>query len=561
MAISILQNISLIVSIAVIYHFVSRQLHGRPLIVSTLNGILFGSAAILAMLNPFHFAAGIIYDGRTIIIAVAGLFGGPIVVGVAVVMSVAFRVFYVGGTGYIAGLASILLAAIAGLGSFYWRAYSKKPLNNWRLLAIGYLVHILMLMAQLFLPDQRWKTVLPAIVFPVLLFYPLAFFFICRLFIDNEERIKNQAALEESEARYKLLFKAHKSIMLLIDPDSGQIVDANPAAEAFYGWTREQLLAKNISDINTQPFNQIKENMRQVQSQDKNAFVFRHRSAFGDVRDVEVFSSPIEYLGKKVLYSIVHDATARIKAENEVKELNQTLEQRVAKRTHELQDINQELEAFAYSVSHDLRAPLRAIEGFSSLLAEEAGTMLPESSGHYLERIRYNAKKMSQLIDDLLRLSRISRQNLEYSSIDLSRLAREVSTEIAARYPERKVALFIQEDMRVSADKALLEVLLRNLLGNAWKFTSSIPEAEIRFESMDRDGQRVYSVVDNGIGFDMAYADKLFSPFQRLHNEKEYDGSGIGLSLARRIVARHGGRIWADSAPSKGAAFYFTLGG
>ena len=561
MAISILQNISLIISIAVIYHFVSRQLHGRPLIVSALNGILFGSAAMLAMLNPFHFATGIIYDGRTIIIAVAGLFGGPLVVGVAVAIAVAFRVFHIGGTGYLAGILSIFFAAVIGLAFFYWRKRSKKPLDNWRLLAIGYLVHIFMLAAQFALPDQRWKTVLPAIILPVLLLYPLAFFFICRLFIDNEERTKNLAMLKESEARYKLLFKAHSSIMLLIDPDSGQIIDANPSAEAFYGWTRSQLLSMNISEINIQPVDQIKERMKQVQNQNKNIFILKHRRAFGDIRDVEVFSSPVEYSGEKVLYSIVHDATARIQAENEVKELNQTLEQRVAKRTQELEDMNKELEAFAYSVSHDLRAPLRAIEGFSSLLSEEAGKTLSESSEHYLGRIRYNAKKMSQLIDDLLRLSRISRQNLEYSKVDISRLAREIAAEMATRYPDRHISIFVQENMIASADKALLEVLLLNLIGNACKFTASIPDAEIRFECTDRNGPGIFSIADNGIGFDMEYADKLFSPFQRLHNEKEYDGSGIGLSIARRIVARHGGRIWVESAPKKGATFYFTLGG
>jgi hypothetical protein len=223
--------------------------------------------------------------------------------------------------------------------------------------------------------------------------------------------------------------------------------------------------------------------------------------------------------------------------------------------------MNKELEAFAYSVSHDLRAPLRAIEGFSSLLSEEAGKTLSESSEHYLGRIRYNAKKMSQLIDDLLRLSRISRQNLEYSKVDLSRLAREIAAEMATRYPDRKLSISVQENMVALADKALLEVLLLNLIGNACKFTATIPDAEIRFEYMDRDGPGIFSIADNGIGFDMEYADKLFSPFQRLHNEKEYDGSGIGLSIARRIVARHGGRIWAESAPKKGATFYFTLGG
>ena len=561
MALSILQNISLVVSIVVIYHYVVRQLKGKPLIVSMLCGLLFGITAILAMLTPFRFPGGIIYDGRTIILTVAGIFGGPLVVCIAAAMAIVFRVFFVGGSGYLVGIITIIIASTIGLSTFYWRKRSKEPLLPRRILAIGYMVHILMLMAQLLLPDQRWKTIIPAIALPVLFFYPLAFYFICRLFLDNEERTRNLAMLEESEARYKLLFSKHHSIMLIVDYESGRIIDANPAAEDFYGWTRTELLSMKISDINTLPMSEIMVLMRQAREGKQNNFILRHRRACGDIRDVEVSSSIVEYFGKKVLYSIIHDATARIKAENEVRELNQTLEQRVAKRTQELQDANRELEAFAYSVSHDLRAPLRAIEGFSSLLAEEAGGTLPESMKHYLERIRYNAKKMSQLIDDLLRLSRISRQTLEYSNIDLSKLVAETAGEIEARYPDRKVTVAIQESLSISADKALIEVLLLNLIGNAWKFTSSVPNPCIRFESMDSGGERVYSVGDNGIGFDMAYADKLFSPFQRLHNEKEYSGSGIGLSIARRIVARHGGRIWAEAAPNKGATFYFTLGG
>jgi len=562
MAISIFQNISLIISIALVYHFVARQLHGKPHIVLILNGLFLGSTAILAMLMPFRFSSGIIYDGRTIILAVAGLFGGPIVVGIASTIALLFRIFVVGGNGWLAGSATIILASGMGLSVYYWRRKNPGQLTAWRILALGYAVHILMLTAQLLLPDSRWKSIIPVIAFPVLLIYPLAFYFICKLFLDDEERTKNQRLLEESEARYKLLFQNHHSIMLLIDLDTGRIVDANPAAEAFYGWEKVQLLSMEISEISALPFERIQEHMTLALEGKKYSFLARHRLASGDIRDVETFSGPIEFFGKKVLYSIVNDISARVQAENEVRQLNQTMEQRVAKRTQELQDANRELEAFAYSVSHDLRAPLRAIEGFSSLLCKETGTALTgDESGHYLDRIRYNAAKMNRLIDDLLRLSRISRQALQFSSIDLSQLAREAWLEISSQNPDRKVSFDIQENMTVRADKALLEMVLVNLFGNAWKFTASVPEAVIRFESMDSGGERVYCVSDNGVGFDMAYADKLFSPFQRLHPEQEYGGSGIGLSIVRRIVARHGGKIWAKSAPSEGATFFFTLGG
>ena len=561
MIISILQNMSLIISLAVAYHYVVRQLHGKLLIVSVINGMLFGGAAVLAMLSPFRVAEGIIYDGRTIVLAVAGLFGGPIAAGIASVIAIAFRIFVVGGSGYIVGVLSIVEAAAIGSSYFVWRKRTGKPLTVSRIVFIGYGVHALMLLTQLLLPDQRWKTIIPAIALPVLVLYPLAFILIAALFLDNEEREKNQRMLEESEARYKLLFQNTHTVMMLIDDATGKIIDANPAAETFYGWSRAELVSMHITDINILPFEVIKDEMRLALEKNKNMFVFRHRRAFGDIRDVEVFSGPIEYLGKKVLYSIVHDATARIKAENEVKILNQTLEQRVVQRTLELEEANKELEAFAYSVSHDLRAPLRAIEGFSSLLNEEIGENLSGTAAHFLERINANARKMSQLIDDLLRLSRISRQSVAFQTVDLSLLAREIMAEIRNQSPERESEIVIQDGALAFADKALLELALYNLLSNAWKFTASTPKPSIRFSYMDSGNERVYSVNDNGVGFDMAFADKLFSPFQRLHSEKEYSGSGIGLSLVRRIIIRHGGTIWVDSAPNQGTTFYFKLGG
>lgn len=561
MVLSIIQNISLIVSIAVIYHYVVRQLHGKPLIISIVNGLLLGGTAVLAMLTPFRFSEGIIYDGRTIVLAVAGLFGGPLVTCIAAVIAVSYRAFVIGGSGYLVGVLTILESAGIGLVFFYLRKKKAWVLTVPRILAIGYLVHLLMLLAQLLLPQERWKTIIPAIALPVLTIYPLGFLLICALFIDNEERLKNQLMLEESEARYKHLFENHHTVMMVIEPETGRIVDSNPATEEYYGWSRQQLLGMRISDINTLSDDELMVKMKRAKEEKLSMFSFKHRRAFGDIRDVEVFVGPIEYGGKTMLFSIVHDATARIEAEKAVQELNQTLEQRVFKRTKELEEANKELEAFAYSVSHDLRAPLRSIEGFSSLLSDEIKDSLTESSRHYLDRIVFNAKKMSQLIEDLLRLSRISRQAIEFSTVDLSELAEEALSEIGAQSPLRKVSIFIQEGITATADRSLLRVVLVNLFSNAWKFTSSVPMASIRFEYMDSNGERIYFVSDNGIGFDMAYADKLFSPFQRLHSEQEYAGSGIGLSIVRRIIARHGGRVWAEAAPGKGARFYFTLGG
>ena len=561
MVIAILQNISLIILITMVYHYVIRDLRAKPLTVSIIGGLLFGSVSILAMLSPVRFEAGVIYDGRTIILAIAGLFGGPLTAAIATAMAAAFRILYIGSPGAPAGTTTIITAAAVGLGAYYWRRKTGKALTFARLILIGFFVHVAMLAAQLMLPEQRWKAILPVIALPVLILYPLAFYLVCKLFLDNEERARDRALLEESEARYRALFQNHRSTMLLVNPDNGIIIDANIEAEKFYGWPRSELVGKPLAFISASALGETEGRIKDALASKDASFLCRHKLASGAARDVDVAAGPFVYLGRTVLSLIIHDATARVEAENEVRALNQNLERKVAKRTQELEDANRELESFAYSVSHDLRAPLRALEGFSSLLEEEAAPSLDDTARHYLDRIRRNATKMSQLIDDLLRLSRIGRQALDRAEIDLSAMARDVAEEIAAQYPGRKVSLRIQDGMSARADKALLEVALVNLLGNAWKFTASAPEAAIGFQCMDRGGETIYSISDNGVGFDMAFSQNLFTPFQRLHDEREYAGSGIGLSMARRIVARHGGRIWAEASPGKGATFFFTLGG
>lgn len=235
------------------------------------------------------------------------------------------------------------------------------------------------------------------------------------------------------------------------------------------------------------------------------------------------------------------------------------LEARVAERTRELTLANKELESFSYSVSHDLRAPLRAVDGFSHALLEDEAGRLSEDGREHLQRLRAAATRMGQLIDDLLMLARVSRAELRRAPVDVSALAREVADELRRREPGRDVTVTIAPGLRAEGDARLLRVLLENLLGNAWKFTSKRPGATIALFAEERGGKTQYAVQDNGVGFDMAYASKLFSPFQRLHKATEFPGTGIGLATVQRIVHRHGGHIEADAAPGAGATFRFTL--
>ena len=225
----------------------------------------------------------------------------------------------------------------------------------------------------------------------------------------------------------------------------------------------------------------------------------------------------------------------------------------------QLEAANKELEAFSYSVSHDLRAPLRSIDGFSQAALEDYGDRLDAQGKDYLRRIRAGSQRMGRLIDDLLALSRLTRQEMRRQPADLSAMAKAIVRDLRQAQPERRVDFVITEDAVVYGDRRLLRVVLENLLGNAWKFTGKQPRAGIEFGVTGVDGGPAYFVRDNGAGFDMAYADKLFGAFQRLHRADEFPGTGIGLASVQRIVRRHGGRVWAEGAVGQGAAFYFTL--
>jgi light-regulated signal transduction histidine kinase (bacteriophytochrome) len=225
----------------------------------------------------------------------------------------------------------------------------------------------------------------------------------------------------------------------------------------------------------------------------------------------------------------------------------------------ELERKNKELEAFSYSVSHDLRAPLRSIDGFSQALLEDYADRLDETGQGHLRRVRAAAQRMGELIDDLLQLSRVSRAELTREPVSLSALARTIADELRRKEPARRVSFTIPDALVAEADSRLMRVVLDNLLGNAWKFASKTAEARIELGAAERDGEIVYRVEDNGAGFDMAHAHKLFSPFQRLHSEAAFPGTGIGLATVYRIVDRHGGRVWAEGAVGRGARIFFTL--
>lgn len=367
-----------------------------------------------------------------------------------------------------------------------------------------------------------------------------------------------------SEERFRLLVEGVREYaILMLDPE-GNVLSWNPGAERLIGYRAEEILGLHVRHFHPDDAPPLAaEEALAVAARDGHFREEGWRVRKDGTRfwaDVTLTALRDRGGALRGFAKITHDKTESRGAEEQIRRLNTELEERVRQRTAELARAVAELEAFSYSVSHDLRAPLRAIDGFSQALLTHTGDGLDEKGRHYLDRIRAGASRMSELIDDLLLLSRVSRSDLRRAPIDVSRLAEDIVHEIRRREPERAVEIVIAEGLHATADRRLLAIALENLIGNAWKFTARRPRARIEIGVASRDGEDVFFVRDDGAGFDMAYADKLFGAFQRLHDPAEFEGTGIGLATAHRVISRHGGRIWAQALPGAGATFFFTLG-
>ena len=290
-----------------------------------------------------------------------------------------------------------------------------------------------------------------------------------------------------------------------------------------------------------------------------------HRNITSDGKNItcEWYNTPLIADDNQVIgiASLVTDVTNRINTETELKVYREHLEELIELRTTELTNINKELESFSYSVSHDLRAPLRHIDGFSQILLEDYSQRLDEDGQALIGRIRNNATHMGLIIENLIQLSRVSRNTLRCEPLNLSSMVEEIFEKLQHYDGSRNVTVTIQRDLKTVADHQLTHALLENLIGNAWKYTSKTENAEISFEASNNDqSEPVFCLRDNGAGFDMQYADKLFDVFKRLHSANDFEGTGIGLATVKRITQRHNGKVWAEAETGKGARFYFTFG-
>ncbi len=419
---------------------------------------------------------------------------------------------------------------------------------------------------------------------------------------ELEERHRVEAALRESEVRYRRLFE--DSPVALLEEDFSEVYLHLEALKAEYHGSWEQALANNpglmrdcVSKIALLSANHTTLHLHKAKSlremlKNRAQLLAKHKSFLvklqtiwqkktriefedtletldGETRHVLIKWSVLPNQARPyghVLVSLI-DITARKLAEMEIQQHREHLEEMIAERTAELRHANQELESFAYTVSHDLRAPLRHIDGFSRILAADFAGQLGDEGCSHLEKIRSGAGNMARMIDGLLQLSRAARGELNVASVNLGELAQEIARELQGTEPTRKVEWKITLECNSICDARLLRAALQNLLGNAWKFSAGCEQAQIEFGCLSEQQaaeqgfqpEQTFFVRDNGAGFEMRYADKLFTPFQRLHNEAEFPGTGIGLATVARIIKKHGGRIWAQANPGKGATFYFTV--
>ena len=375
-------------------------------------------------------------------------------------------------------------------------------------------------------------------------------------------RVIERERAEDARAQFAAIVETSDDAIISRAPD-GTVLSWNAGAEKMFGYSAAEMLGHNVSIIRPPHRQDEPQHSAWLLQQGKPVPPFEtiRIARDGHPLHVQISVSAIRDAAGNVvrITAIIRNVTERKQAEQEIARLNQSLEQRVRERTRQLEAANKELEAFSYSVSHDLRAPLRGIDGFSQLLLKKYADHLDATGSDYLLRIRRASLRMGKLIDDLLQLSRVSRSQIKLEPVDLSRLARSILAELQGREPERMVVTEVQDGIELSADPRLLKIALENLLGNAWKFTGKNGEAKIWFDAKQQDGELIVSVKDNGAGFDMKFAHKLFGAFQRLHGATEFEGTGMGLATVQRILNLHGGRIWADATVGKGATFYFTL--
>ncbi len=372
------------------------------------------------------------------------------------------------------------------------------------------------------------------------------------------ERKRGEEELRQSEARHRVMFEKNRAVKLLIDPESSAIVDANPAAADFYGYSKDQLCHMRITDLNILPSEQLALALKQAVAERKSAFRFQHRLASGAIREVEVYSSPLLLHDRPVLYSIIHDVTERIRAEEEIQRLNAELEQRVTARTADLQWAIAELQQLTRIAAHDLQEPVRTISAYLQLLTQNYQDKLDADAHDLMTTISEATKRLQRLMLDLLAYAEVSTREMEFTSVDCETLVTTVLADLRGAIADRGAVITHDPLPRIWGDAGLLHLVFRNLIHNGIKFHSqALPSVHVSAALLD--DAWTFTVSDNGVGIAPHLAEKIFLPFQRLHTHEPYPKPGIGLALCKKIIERHHGCIWVDATFAQGATFHFLV--
>ncbi|MHB1050956.1 MAG: LytS/YhcK type 5TM receptor domain-containing protein [Bacteroidota bacterium] len=591
-------NTALLLMLVFIFDlFVVRWRPGESSPYKVPVGIVVGIIGIIVIITHWTLENGAIFDTRSILLSLSGLFFGTIPTVIAMVMTGLFR-YYQGGIGVTTGVLVIVATGSIGL---LWRHRRKKDLEQysfWDFYLFGIVVHIVMILLMLTFPWDIAKNVLLNITLPVMVIYPLGTALLGMMMTRHLQRDQLTEKIKKDETKLRIITDYTSDWDYWVGPDH-LFIYCSRSCEHITGYTPADF-ESNPTLLETIVHPEDREIFRRhrtvADAQRHEQIDFRIIRRDGTIRwighsCVPVYNAEGEFLGtrgsnrditahkesemkiltakdeiaklldvteqsRKVLLSVVEDQKI---ARERLAALNEELEERVSRRTMDLERANKELEAFSYSVSHDLRAPLRAINGFTKILHDEYRGTLNDDAKDLLSDIMKNTRNMSVLIDDLLELSRLSRKELTADMIDMERLFRQSFDELLQHDGRKNVRFDLNTIPPAYGDHTLIKQVIVNLLSNALKFTGKTNHPEITVAASSGDGMVTYSVADNGAGFDSTYANKLFGVFQRLHRADEFEGTGVGLAIVKRIVERHGGTVRGESMPDLGATFYFSI--
>lgn len=400
-----------------------------------------------------------------------------------------------------------------------------------------------------------------------------------RRLADAEQHVFTEHEVQEElhtlQIEYRDIFMCHPTPMWIYDPKSLRILSVNDAACAQYGYSRAEFLKMSIAQL--RPASEhvaLEQYLATTRRTLQDAGVWKHLRKDGSLLDVEIVSHELHWRGRRVRLVNAADVTDKLAAKQVLHDMNTHLAakvqartqkvrryaQRLRRRKRELEMANRDLEMFSYSASHDLKTPLWVMNAFVEMLLKDCGQTLSPDALEKVHKIQDSGRHMMAVMDDLMTLAKVSKRTVHRRIVDVTQLAEAQIALLHSRDPQRDVEVAVAAGLTANVDEGLLTIALENLLSNAWKYSAYVPQASIRFGAWRRDGELVFFVEDNGVGFDMKVAQDLFKPFKRMHSDEMFEGTGIGLAIVQRVVGLHGGRIWAESKPGKGARFSFSLG-